>query len=93
MTREEAIRRLKEYAQYSYGIWHDDEEDTKAFDMAIETLKAEPIKHGKWVEHDDGTILCECSECHEKYLLYEEHILGRNFCPGCGAKMDKEKEE
>jgi len=41
MTREEAIKRLKEYAQYSYGIWHDDEEDTKAFDMAIEALSAE----------------------------------------------------
>lgn len=38
MTREEAIQRLKEYAQYSYGIWHNDEEDTKAFDMAIEAL-------------------------------------------------------
>ena len=42
MTREEAIKRLKEYAQYSYGIWHNDEEDTKAFDMAIEALSAEP---------------------------------------------------
>lgn len=38
MTREEAIKRLKEYAQYFYGIWHDEEEDTKAFDMAIEAL-------------------------------------------------------
>lgn len=38
MTREEAIMLLKEYAQYSYGIWHNDEEDTKAFDMAIEAL-------------------------------------------------------
>ncbi len=41
MTREEAIQRLKEYAQYSYGIWHNDEEDTKAFDVAIEALSAE----------------------------------------------------
>ena len=41
MTREEAIKRLREYAQYSYGIWHNDEEDTKAFDMAIEALQRE----------------------------------------------------
>lgn len=41
MTRYEAIKRLKEYAQYAYGIWHDDEEDTKAFDMAIEALHRE----------------------------------------------------
>ena len=43
MNREEAIRRLKEYAQYSYGIWHDYEEDAKAFDMAIEALQTEGV--------------------------------------------------
>ena len=42
---------------------------------------------GHWIEHDDERVLCECSECHEKYLLYEEHILGRNFCPNCGCAM------
>ncbi len=44
MTREEAIKRLKEYAQYSYGIWHDNEEDAKAFDMAVEALSAESVQ-------------------------------------------------
>ena len=44
MTREEAIKRLKEYAQYSYGIWHNDEEDTEAFNMAIESLSAEAVQ-------------------------------------------------
>lgn len=44
-------------------------------------------RKGEWIEHEDGLILCECSECHEKYMLYEEHVLGRNFCPNCGADM------
>ena len=48
---------------------------------------------GHWIEHDDGTVLCECSECHEKYLLYEEHVLGRNFCPNCGCAMKGGEEE
>ena len=45
---------------------------------------------GHWIEHDDERVLCECSECHEKYLLYEEHVLGRNFCPNCGARMESD---
>lgn len=45
MNREEAIKRLVEYAQYSYGIWHNGEEDYKAFYMATEALKAQP----KWI--------------------------------------------
>lgn len=55
MTREDAIKRLKEYAQYAYGIWHNEEEDTKAFDMAIEALERERIKcsHCKhYIRHD-----------------------------------------
>lgn len=71
MTREEAIKRLKEYAAYSYGIWHDEEEDTKAFDMAIEALSAErtstsitPVKRycrrrQMWCYH--ATEFGECS--------------------------------
>lgn len=48
---------------------------------------------GHWIEHDDERVLCECSECHEKYLLYEEHVLGRNFCPNCGCAMEGGEEE
>ena len=91
MTREEAIKRLKEYAQYSYGAWHDNEEDTKAFDMAIEALDAEPVKHGEWKYYHFKDInnvyvgVCECTVC--KHREYSEH----KYCPNCGAKMDKEK--
>lgn len=48
MTREEAIKRLMEYEAYAYGIWHNEEKDTKAFDMAIEALSAEAVD----VAHD-----------------------------------------
>ena len=71
MTREEAIKRLKEYAQYSYGIWHNDEEDTKAFDMAIEALQADAVQgYAEWLEKiivDAETLewLCEDTPCKE----------------------------
>lgn len=51
MTREEAIKVLRDYSQYSYGIWHNDEEDTKAFDMAIEALSADAVSsYTEWLE-------------------------------------------
>ena len=39
-----------------------------------------PVRHGRWIEHDDGVFTCsECgnAESNESY-----------FCRYCGAKMD-----
>ena len=52
-------------------------------------------KKGKWVEHVDdrwGASHYSCSECGEKPLK-EERTNRRclsNFCPYCGARMDKD---
>lgn len=90
MTREDAIKRLREYAQYSYGIWHNDEEDAKAFDMAIEALQTDRPT-GSWIsEIDTGTWMLKCSVCgcrvqEEKYRI----AVGENAtkCPYCGAEL------
>ena len=40
-----------------------------------------PVRHGRWIEHDDGVFTCsECgnAESNESY-----------FCRYCGAKMDR----
>lgn len=56
---------------------------------AIPAADVEPVKHGHWTE----TVIpgevpdydCVCSLCGKSGLpIY-------NFCPNCGAKMDKEK--
>lgn len=67
MTRDEAIKRLKEYAQYSYGIWHNNEEDTKAFDMAIDALQAEPV--------------VRCKDCRWWDDMYGDGVKG--YCHAC----------
>lgn len=67
------------------------------------TVDVETVIHGKWLmpgENYSNKIWRKCSNCNkhiEKYSKYVsftgnteyfEHIL--NYCPLCGAKMDKE---
>ena len=45
-----------------------------------------PVVHGRWIaSHDE---FCACSIC--KYPVYVGWNQ-TNYCPNCGAKMDKEK--
>lgn len=50
-------------------------------------VDAVPVRHGKWVYHDDDVMpwnscsLCGCS-------AFDLH--GANYCPNCGARMDEE---
>lgn len=41
-----------------------------------------PVRHGRWERY--GESLGECSECGEIVLICS------NYCPNCGARMDKE---
>ena len=41
-----------------------------------------PVRHGRWIKHDDGVFTCsECGNAESN----ESH-----FCRYCGAKMDLE---
>ena len=43
-----------------------------------------PVRHGRWVSVEGGSFY-ECSNCG---YLTDYHL--SNYCPNCGAKMDKE---
>ena len=52
------------------------------------TIEAEPVKHGRWVEHicfDDGFWVC--SNCRFVSQATAAPKLYR-YCPNCGARMD-----
>ena len=96
MTREEAIELLVN-ATYSHE-WQGNEQLTKANLMAIEALQTE---HGKWEEKEtylnegDCEItewqLARCSKCGKYHTTpYMYSFNNFNFCPSCGARMDKE---
>lgn len=64
------------------------DEAKKTFDTIIDvqpTVEAEPVRHGRWINHGWSIV---CSECGEDYAFAK-----RNYCPNCGAKMDGEKRE
>ena len=86
MTRQEAIERLADYFEYEDGL-SADKDTQKAYKMAIEALKVEP-KHGRWIEEDDAIIHGHCSSCGWVSVWQETDVLGMNYCPNCGAKMD-----
>ena len=57
-----------------------------------------PVAHGEWVlvginEHDYETSVEEkCSLCGRYVYRYDTEPQD-NFCPNCGAKMDKEAQD
>ena len=55
------------------------EEEFDAFPAA----DVAPVRHGRWIKHEGYD---ECEACHVKA------IYGSNYCPSCGARMDKEDE-
>ena len=50
-----------------------------------------PVRHGRWVEQEKYTfgVMYGCSIC-DNLILDNGHSW--NYCPNCGAKMDKPDE-
>ena len=61
--------------------------------QAIERIRRlEPVRHGYWFKPDDGDVLtaCICSNCDWHGNIMEDDVMGMNYCPNCGARMDGE---
>lgn len=59
--------------------------------QAIERIgELEPVRHGYWIEPDDEDVLtaCICSICDWHGNIMEDDVMGMNYCPNCGARMD-----
>ena len=48
-------------------------------------------KKGMWIEAYDpfNRISGRCSVCGWEAHLYEDDVVGMNYCPNCGARMEK----
>lgn len=54
-----------------------------AADLAADV---QPVRHGQWIPVDEMEDAFDCSECD---AMVSKRL---NYCPNCGAKMDKEEE-
>lgn len=94
MNKELAIRILRSVV---LGI---NEQTHEAVFMAIKALKAEPVRHGKWIkqkyEDTDGSAIdgWECSVCGEGVVWRSDDDINlEKYCYHCGAKMDEVNDE
>lgn len=59
---------------------------------------AGPVRHGEWLRTDDdwnSLVTIQCSACGGEWCFEVDEdvqLLGYNYCPGCGCKMDLEDE-
>ena len=95
ISRSAAVELLREKArEYTVSKFATSEHCRLARSVALEAATeiaampgVEPVRHGKWVHHDDDVMpwnscsLCGCS-------AFDLH--GANYCPNCGARMDEE---
>lgn len=63
------------------------------------TIDVEPMRHGKWtadeILYTQGMTACSC--CKTEYYRDDLYMVGNNaqgelpnYCPNCGARMDKD---
>lgn len=83
--RKALVHRLKN--PYLFNITQ------RIFDIISEIPAADvvPVVHGRWVYGEDDNI--QCSICgHDAYTEGDYRQVKTNYCPNCGARMDKEDE-
>ena len=62
---------------------------------AMKLLEAQPTieerKKGEWIEVEDfyNRIRGRCSECGWEAHMYEDDVVGMDYCPNCGARLEK----
>lgn len=84
MTKEEAIKTLRELWRETNDSWYEE-----AYNMAIEALQERP--KGKW-KKKLGTLYC--SVCGNSWSFCFEDLLNNfNYCPNCGSQMRGEDDD
>ena len=71
-------------------LWFWNEEDAVTrWNNRISICEDKVEKIGKWLEGDGETISGVCSSCGWKSHFYEDDVVGMDYCPNCGFKMEK----
>lgn len=79
IRREDAVNMCGDYGDLAYL-------------MSIKPADVAPVVHSRWIKTADGA---ECEKCGREavYQIVNDHWEYEPFCPHCGAKMDRKREE
>lgn len=92
-SREAAIEDFEQCNQEN-STWTP--QRVKTLLMRLPAADVEPVRHGEWLRTDDdwnSLVTIQCSACGGEWCFEVDEdvqLLGYNYCPGCGCKMDLE---
>lgn len=87
ISRQDAIDVVSEGCQEWRGIFE------RCKEKLLSLPSAQPErKTGKWIEVNDADnrISGRCSICGWESHLYEDDVVGMDYCPNCGARLEAE---
>lgn len=84
IRREDAVDAVKH--AWAKGI------EPSQYIESLEPADVAPVVHSRWIKTADGA---ECEKCGREavYQIVNDHWEYEPFCPHCGAKMDRKREE
>lgn len=87
ISREEAIKNLREVYEHEYPTASGDFDEYASHDVPnvlrnMPAADVQPVRHAKCERDNEGYERCSACNEHETNLRYF------NFCPHCGAKLD-----
>lgn len=67
-------------------------------DVILKALEdAEPVRHGRWLRTEAYPHRRYCSVCYATFIRNDEFLrledIPHDYCPNCGAKMNKRRED
>lgn len=71
--------------KYPAGMY--DPEDVMSSIEIAPTIDAQPVRHGTWILHADGSGTC--MECKSRQKIVWDYDNWQRYCGCCGAKMDR----
>ena len=92
ISRRAAIKAIDDLPN-CYNGYSDAYDKAYIIGVLEEVPTIEP-KRGKWLLHEypDGYYHTECSECGKVYSENVYFLRKPNYCPNCGAKMERSEE-
>ena len=81
---------------------YEENDFSQQMDVILAIVDAQPtadvveVRHGRWMTTDAYPHHLYCSVCYKTYAKNAKWVneldLPTNYCPNCGARMDKEDE-